>query len=269
MVGIEPDWTPVAQWLEREIGYTVTPAKHYLLASACRDLLTAARLDSPARLVELASRDHATRQALINACTINESYFLRDAGLWEALRSRVLPELAKEVDYRGVLQVLCLACATGQEPYSLAMTWAELALPRIRLAITAADIDTTALERAKAGVYSDFEIQRGLDPLRRDRWFTKQADGWRATDALRGGMAFQTINLNREFTFPSRFDLVMIRNVLIYFDVAGKKRVLERLAHVTNGYGMLALGGSESTLGITEAWVPRLIGSYGFYQRRY
>jgi chemotaxis protein methyltransferase CheR len=269
LAAMEPDWTPVAAWLEREIGYTVPPAKHYLLASACRDLLAATRLPSPARLVDIANADRATRQALINACTINESYFFRDAGLWDALRQRVLPDLAKEVGYRGVLQVLCLACATGQEPYSLAMAWAELALPGIRLAITAADVDTHALERAKAGVYSDFEIQRGLDAPRRDRWFARQGDGWRIRDELRGQVAFQTVNLATDFTFPSRFDLVMIRNVLIYFDVAAKKRVLDRLAHATNGYGLLALGGSESTLGITETWQPRLIGAYGFYQKRY
>lgn len=266
---MEPDWTPVAVWLEREIGYTVPPAKHYLLASACRDLLAATRLTSPARLAEIATADRSTRQALINACTINESYFFRDAGLWDALRGRVLPDLTKEVAYRGVLKVLCLACATGQEPYTLAMAWMELALPGVRLDITAADIDTQALERAKAGVYTDFEMQRGLDIARRDRWFVRQADGWRVRDDLRGLVAFQTVNLATDFTFPSRFDLVMIRNVLIYFDVAAKKRVLDRLAFATNGYGLLALGGSESTLGITDTWQPRLIGAYGFYQKRY
>ncbi len=266
---VEGDWSPVAGWLAREIGYSVPAAKHYLLASACRDLLATHRLATPAHLAEAADRDRGLRQVLINACTINESYFFRDAGLWDALRSRVLPELARETAYRGVVQVLCLACATGQEPYSLAMAWAELALPGTRLAITAADVDTAALERARAGIYSEFESQRGLDPARRERWFVRDPSGWRVRDELRGGIAFQSTNLAGDFAFASRFDLVLVRNVLIYFDVPARRRVLERLAHATNGYGLLALGGSESTIGITDAWRPRQIGTYGFYEKRY
>jgi chemotaxis protein methyltransferase CheR len=265
----EGDWTPVAGWLGREIGYSVPAANHYLLASACRDLLATHRFATPAHLVEAAGRDRSLRQAVINACTINESYFFRDTGLWEALRARVLPDLARETAYRGTVQVLCLACATGQEPYSLAMIWAELALPGSRLAITAADVDTAALERARAGVYSEFECQRGLDPVRRDRWFHRDPGGWRVRDELRAGIAFQPVNLAGEMAFASRFDLVMVRNVLIYFDIPDRRRVLERLAHATNGYGLLALGGSESTIGITDAWRPRQIGTYGFYEKRY
>lgn len=262
------DWSPLARWLLSEIGYAIASEKFYLLDANVGALLAGR---SPAQLVDQCTRDASTRQAVINAATINESLFFRDTSLWHMLNQRLLPELAPALSFSHELHVLCCACSRGQEVWSLAMTLAEhpLYAEKIRLRVHAVDIDTQVLAYAQEGSYSELEVSRGLEPARLARWFTRSGNRYRISDALRAGLTFSTLNLNSAFTFARRFDLVFCRNVLIYFQPSGKTSVLDRLAHYTNNHGFLILGGAETTLNLSNAWNPRAFAGYTVYEKRY
>ncbi len=262
-------WAPVAVWLEREIGFVVGPERYHLLDSHCRELVKVRHLSSPKALIDLACIDRAVRQEVINAVAINESYFFRDTALWGDLGQRILPELAAEIPRGRAIKVLMCACSHGQEIYTLAMTVQEhaAALRGLQMEITATDIDTEALAIAQAGVYSSIEIGRGLDQARRDRWFQPHGESWQVKPELKRGSSFVHLNLNTAFTFAQRFDLVLCRNVLIYFSPENRRRIVERLAEYTNGFGYLVLGGAETLLGVTDRWHPRRIGSSTLHQK--
>jgi chemotaxis protein methyltransferase CheR len=264
-------WAPVAAWFGREIGFVLTPERYYLVHANCRELLEESRLGTPQALADAANKDPRLRQRLINAGTINESFFFRDVNLWHDLGTRVLPDLAKECAFRRRIEVLICACSRGQEVYTLAMLAAERAaeLQGVSLAITAADIDTEVMGIARAGRYSDLEVGRGLSPERRERFFMRSGDGWQVRPELQAGVNFTQINLNTPFTFPVRYDLVFCRNVLIYFSTAARKTVVDRLGNYTSNWGWLVLGGAETLLGISDTWNPRRMGDSTFYQKRY
>ena len=272
MVEVEhAQWAPVAAWFGREIGFVIGPDRYYLVHANCRELLAETRLASPQALVDAASSDPRLRQRLINAGTINESFFFRDVNLWHDLGTRVLPDLAKECSFRRRIEVLICACSRGQEVYTLAMLAVERAaeLQGVSLSITATDIDTEVMGIARAGHYSDLEVGRGLSPERRERFFTRAGDGWQIRPALQAGISFSQINLNNAFTFPLRYDLVFCRNVLIYFSTPARKQVVDRLGNYTSNWGWLVLGGAETLIGISDTWNPRRMGDSTFYQKRY
>ena len=262
-------WAPVAGYLEREIGFSLPPERWYLIDAACAPLAKEFA-SSPEQLAGLAARDPRLRQRLINAATINESYFFRDTGLWKDLGERILPELAAEVKYRGRVQVLVCACSRGQEVWTIAMT-AQMQAQRIGMPveILATDIDTEVLAYARAGRYNSIEVSRGLNEALLDRFFIRDGDGWCVRDSLRVGVRFEQVNLAAPFTVATRHDLVFCRNVLIYFSLVLRKAIVERLANATAPYGYLLLGGAETLLGVSDLWQPRRLGASTVYQRGY
>lgn len=266
------DWRPVADYLLVEIGYAVPEHKFSLLDRACRPLLAEIEGRTVADLLRRIRDDRSLQQRLVNAVTINESLFFRDGKLWNDLTERVWPMLVEEVSFKRRIDVLLCACAAGQELYTLAMLREEAAasLRGLPMAITAIDVDTDALARAKAGCYSAFELSRGLDEVRRRRWFTELPNGeFQADRRLLAEVQFRQANLTQALPFVSRYDLVLCRNVLIYFDPDGKRQVFDRLARICNSYGFLVLGGTETTWGVTDAWRQRRLGSTTFYQKVY
>ncbi|ATQ70291.1 MULTISPECIES: CheR family methyltransferase [Methylosinus] len=206
------------------------------------------------------SGDEQFLQAVIDAMTTNETFFFRDRAPFEWLRRHWLPEImARRRDQRR-LRIWSAACSTGQEPYSLAMTFEEEAerLDGWRVEILASDISETALEAARRGVYSQFEVQRGLSTARLLRHFEPPPviGGWRVNARLRGRVVFRKINLCDDFREIGAFDLILCRNVLMYLDGDVKRQVLSRLAGSLESDGHLILGTSENVGPANRSFTP-------------
>ena len=191
---------------------------------------------------------------MVEAMTTNESLFFRDGRPFEKLRRVILPRLHASRPPGAVLRIWSAAAANGQEAYSIAMVCAELAaaLPGRRIEIVGTDIAREPLERARQGLYSQFEIQRGLPMQMLVRYFTKENTQWRVKQELRDAVSFRVWNLLADPKPLGRFDVVFCRNVLIYFDAATRQGVLESLANVMPQDGALFLGGAETVIGITD-----------------
>jgi chemotaxis protein methyltransferase CheR len=203
---------------------------------------------------------------VVEAMTTNESFFFRDGKPFDILRTKFLPELLERRAASKTLRIWCAASSTGQEPYSLAMLLHEEAakLQGWNCQILATDISNDALQRARSGIYTHFEVQRGLSIQRLLRFFEKQGEVWQAKPEIRAMVQYRQFNLLHDPRVLGRFDVVFCRNVLIYFDSPTKSRVLESLASVMDKDGLLFLGGAETVLGVTGAFRP-IADHFGVY----
>jgi chemotaxis protein methyltransferase CheR len=222
---------------------------------------------SPMQLISRAAQDKNLRQELLNAITINETLFFRDAGLWHDMSNIILPQMLASKQSKKEVNVLICACSRGQEVYTLGIA-AQEAEGVVPLRIIAADIDTNVLAAARQGRYSDLEVKRGLNTVRLKRHFTRKDEYWHAKQELKRNVSFVDINLASDFKFSERFDIVFCRNVLIYFTIQKRKDILDRFANFTNDDGYLILGGAETMLGVTDTWIPKRIKSSTVYQKR-
>jgi chemotaxis protein methyltransferase CheR len=250
-------------------GLVLTPDKGYLVQSR---LGPVARKENYASVAELLQalrlrRDERLAWAITDALTNNETFFFRDRAPFEQFRDVVLPVLAA-ARQGGSLRVWSAGCSTGQEPYSLAMLMAECAerYPGVSLDILATDISPRVLELAQAGIYTQFEVQRGLPIRLLVKYFSKVEDNWRLAARLRRAVEFRASNLLDESASLGRFDVIFCRNVLVYFDAATKAAVLGRLARQLAPDGALVLGKSETPEGFTEEFQP-VEGRPGLFTR--
>ena len=237
------------RFLRETSGLCLENDKLYLVEDRLRGLL---RDRGIANLDELSQRLHGSRRsdladAVAEALTINETSFFRDRGLFAAVAEKLLPWLLEARRDKRRLRIWCAGCSSGQEPYSLAMVLDDMTrqLSGWQVEIVATDLSRPVLEFARAGIYSQFEVQRGLPVTMLLRHFSRHGEGWRVNDYLRAKVAFRTQNLlaiPRDF---GPFDLVFCRNVLFYFDAATRRRVISSLADVMAPDGFLALGGGE------------------------
>ena len=249
-----------------------------LVLGADKSYLVESRLAPIARREEFPSVDallHSARMrptepllwAITDALTTNETFFFRDKTPFEQFRDDVLPALAASRG-QAPLRVWSAACSTGQEPYSLAMLMDEVGhkYPGLKLDVCASDISERVLEKAQAGLYTQFEVQRGLPITHLVRYFDKVEDNWQVKPKLRQQIRWRQFNLLDDMRPLGRFDVVFCRNVLIYFDPDTKRRVLEAIAGVMAEDGFLFLGAAETVMGITEAFTP-VAGKRGLYAR--
>jgi len=244
-----------AALLRNRSGLTIGPDKLYLLETRLTPLLRQHRI---ADLDGLATRLDQGRceklaRAVVEAMATNETYFFRDITPFAHFRDHTLPYLHAARPAGASLRLWSAAASTGQEAYSLAMIVAESRawLGARGIEIVATDIARAPLERARAGHYTQFEIQRGVPMAALVRHFQKQEAGWRVAENLRAMVRFQEWNLLADLSPLGRFDVIFCRNVLIYFDRPTKIRVLEALAEQLAPDGALYLGGAETTLGLT------------------
>jgi chemotaxis protein methyltransferase CheR len=204
---------------------------------------------------------------VVEAMTTNETFFFRDRIPFDHVRDTVLPALIAARARERRIRIWCTAASTGQEPYSLAMTLVAMAdrLAGFRVEILATDIAGEVLERAKTGVYTQFEVQRGLPIQLLLKHFSQTGEMWQISPALRAMVQFRPLNLLNDFTPLGTFDLVFCRNVLIYFDQETKTGVLNRLARQMPADGYLVLGAAETVVGLSDAFkpVPDKRGLYG------
>ena len=200
--------------------------------------------------------------AVTEALTTNESFFFRDGKPFEHLK-RVLPRIAAARGATHRLRVLSAACSTGQEAYSVAMVAESLGLLS-RLEVIGTDLSAEVVRRAREGVYSQFEVQRGLPVQMLVKHFKQEGGQWRIGQSLRGAVRFDTGNLLTDLRHLGSFDVIFCRNVLIYFDAPTKTRVLAALADRLAPDGVLYLGGAETVLGLTDRFAV-IEGERGVY----
>lgn len=255
----DADLAFVAREVKARTGLVITPDKAYLLESRLSPI---ARKEGFADLRELisaarAGRDPRLIEAVADALNTNETFFFRDNAPFDILRESVLPELSRKRGGRP-LRIWCAACSSGQEPFSVAMLLAELRAEGrpVEAEIIATDVSARVLEKARAGLYSQFEVQRGLPIKLLIKYFERSGELWRLSDRIRSMVRFQTFNLLDPMTSLGRFDIVFCRNVLIYFDPDSRRRTLERIAANLAEDGALFLGGAETVVGVTDAFTP-------------
>jgi chemotaxis protein methyltransferase CheR len=250
------DFDLLCRLLKERSGLVLTRDKAYLLESR---LLPVARKRNMKSLDELiaALRGRPEGELLrdvVEAMTTNESFFFRDIKPFDQFRQFVLPQLLKSRAAKKSIRIWSAACSSGQEPYSLAMILTEekAKLQGWTIDITATDLSTEILEKAQAGVYSQFEVQRGLPIQLLVKYFKQQGDRWQIDAAIRGMVKYRCLNLLDDFASMGGFDVIFCRNVLIYFDQPTKTAVLERMARILAPDGYLYLGGAETVIGITD-----------------
>lgn len=246
--------------LRRRSGLVLAADKRYLLESRLSPI---ARRIGATDLSELVQRLQSAQTeelivAIVEAMTTNESFFFRDKLPFEHFRDLIMPQLLSARQRKRSIRIWCAAASTGQEPYSVAMCLSEIAnkLPSWNIEILATDISTEVLERAQTGVYSHFEVQRGLPIQLLLKYFTQADDKWQIAPQIRAMVEFRPLNLLHDFSRLGMFDVVICRNVLIYFGADNKFDVLERLAARTAPDGFLMLGAAETVVGHTQRFRP-------------
>ncbi len=243
------EFAHLADLLRRRSGLLLTPDKTVLAESR---LARVARLygfkNGAALLAELDHPREELAQAVTEAMTTNETSFFRDRAVFERFRSAILPALCETRAARRRIRIWCAAAATGQEAYSLAMILdeADLAAQGWKIDLIATDLSSEAVARAKEGVYSQFEVQRGLPIQLLINHFTQQGNLWRVSARLRRMVTFRTFNLLDNFGWLGTLDVIFCRNALLYFEPHAKAQVFAKLAETLAPDGTLALGASES-----------------------
>jgi len=199
---------------------------------------------------------------VVEAMTTNETTFFRDVHPFDLLQSAILPELIERKGARRQLSIWCAGCSTGQEPYTVAMIIREHfpSLLGWDLTILGTDLSGDVLERARAGLYTQLEINRGLPASYLVKYFRKEGIRWQVADEVRLMVEYRQINLCDSWSALPPMDLVFMRNVLIYFDVDTKQAILGRIRRVLRPNGYLILGGAETTLGLDDAYERLVVG---------
>jgi chemotaxis protein methyltransferase CheR len=239
----------VAATARSRAGLMLRGERTFFIESRLATLARRENEPSPQTLVQKirAGRDEALIGAMVEALAAPETSFFRNRAPFDRLRDEILPQLAATRP-DGVVRAWCAGCSTGQEAYSLAMLVEEnrARFPKLDLRIIATDLSERALEKARAGLYTQFEVQRGLPIRFLINHFEKVDDNWRASPRLKQAVRWGKLNLVDDFSRIGRFDIVLCRNVLSYFDVAPRQRALEGLASVVADDGYLMLGEGES-----------------------
>ena len=254
------DYDYLRKLLKERSGLMLAGDKQYLVESR---LLPVARRCGAAGLAGLiqklkAPENEALIVDVVEAMATNESLFFRDKIPFDHFRDTIMPALLVARASQKRIRIWCAAASTGQEPYSLAMSLREMGsqLAGWRTEILATDFSLEVLEKAKAGVYSQFEVQRGLPIQMLVKYFTQVGELWQIAPEIRAMVQYRPFNLLHDCAQLGRFDVVFCRNVLIYFDQKTKIEVLERIARVLEPDGYLVLGAAETVVGLTSSFKP-------------
>ncbi len=259
----------LAALLKSRSGLTIGTDKLYLLETRLASIVKREKLPDLNGLADHLRRpgSDALARDVVEAMTTNESFFFRDEKPFQHFRTQALPRLVAARPPGSTLRVWSAAASSGQEAYSLAMIIAESTslLGGRKVEIIGTDIAREQLARARDGMYTQFEIQRGLPVQMLMRYFRKDDTAWRIADSIRAMVQFREYNLLTDLRALGRFDIVFCRNVLIYFDQPTKARALEAISGLMPADGLLYLGGAETVLGITTRFspMPNERGVYG------
>jgi chemotaxis protein methyltransferase CheR len=255
--------------LESRTGQQLGAARRWRIETALQPVMRERGIDGLDRLVAaiVAGREPALAEAVVEALLNNETFFYRDRPSFDLLLGPALSRLERSRAADKRLAIWCAGCSTGQEAYSIAMRFAE---QKLRWAgwtidILASDVSRGAIERANAGFYSQFEVQRGLAVVQMMRWFAERPGaGWQIAPELQAMVRFRVHSLAEPPPQPGRFDIILCRNVLLYFSPAARCQAFTRLASAAAPDAALMLGAGETVIGQTDTFVsdPTCRGLY-------
>ncbi len=263
------DFEYISQFLKKRSGLVLSQDKAYLLESRLNPVARKWNLSGFDELVQKvrASNDERILSDITEAMTTNESFFFRDQKPFDLFKDMVLPQLLEKRAGSKTIRIWSAACSSGQEPYTLAMLLKEAgpALAGWKIEIVATDLSNDILNKAKEGVYTQFEVQRGLPINLLVKYFQQAGDRWQIDSSIRNMVTFKPFNLLESPSMLGKFDVVFCRNVLIYFEQATKSTVLAKIAKQMPDDGFLYLGGAETVLGISDDFqlIPGKRGIYG------
>lgn len=257
-----------AKILYEKSGLVIKSEKSYLLESRLIPVAKTFGLESLTQLSEELSRPAANQDiitAVVEAMTTNETSFFRDQRPFERLAEYVLPRLMEKRPMKR-LRLWCAAASTGQEPYTISIVLREneAKFPGLNCEIMATDISKDVLQTAEEGIYSQFEVQRGLPIQLLIKYFEQNGEKWHLKPDIKQMVKFKYFNLLEDMKGLGNFDIIFCRNVLIYFDQETKADVLNRMYALMPNDGFLFLGGAETVLGITDKFKP-VKGERGLY----
>lgn len=252
------DYDYLSAFLLESSGLALGPSKEYLLEARLIPLAQSSGMADVSELVAnlRKKRDPKLSAAVTEAMTTNETSFFRDKTPFDDLKTNILPALIEARRTTQRLRFWCAAASTGQEPYTILMTIREHfpQLANWRIEFVATDLCRAALDRAKDGTYTQFEVQRGLPIQYLMKYFDQTANGWQVKKELRDAVNYQQLNLLEDFSRLGQFDVIFCRNVLIYFQQETKKEILDRQARMLRSDGYLLLGSAETVLGISDSF---------------
>jgi len=254
-----PDYEYLRRLLKDQSGLDLSVDKQYLIESRLLPLARKSGLSDISALVQkLKTGAPSFVTQVIEAMTTNETFFFRDKIPFDHFRESIMPELLRARAARKSIRIWCAAGSTGQEPYSIAMCLREMgaALAGWRTEIVATDLSQEVLEKSKAGIYSQFEVQRGLPIQMLVKNFKQVGELWQINADVRAMVQHRQLNLLHDFSQLGVFDVIFCRNVLIYFDQDTKTNIFGRLAKAIEPDGFLVLGAAETVVGLTDVFKP-------------
>ena len=245
----------LAGLLEARTGQQLTMSRRWRIETALSALLRERGISTLDELITILvmGKEPNLSQQVVEALLNNETYFFRDRAPFDLLSRYALPELAKRRAKTRRIRIWSAGCSTGQEVYSLAMLFAENPQDWLgwTVDILGSDVSTACVDRSRNGIYTQFEVQRGLGINQMIKWFEETGDGWRAVEALRKSVRFQVHNLLEPPPHPGGFDVVLCRNVMLYLSPDKRTSAFERLASAMAEDGWLMLGAGETVIGQT------------------
>jgi chemotaxis protein methyltransferase CheR len=254
-----PEYEYLRKVLRESSGLDLSADKQYLVESRLLPLSRKAGLSGIGELVDKVKSGSASLATqVVEAMTTNETFFFRDKIPFDHFGLSIMPEVLRARASRRSIRIWCAAASTGQEPYSLAICLKEMgaALAGWRVEIIASDLSQEVLEKSKAGIYSQFEVQRGLPVQLLVKYFKQIGELWQINADLRAMVQHRQLNLLHDFSQLGMFDVIFCRNVLIYFDQDTKIRIFKRLAKAVEPDGFVVLGAAETVVGLTDVFKP-------------
>jgi chemotaxis protein methyltransferase CheR len=246
----------LAGLLEARTGQQLTMSRRWRIETALAALLRERGIPTLDELITILvmGREPSLATQVVEALLNNETYFFRDRTPFDLLAKAALPKLAQRRHATKRLRIWSAGCSTGQESYSLAMLFAEepQRWAGWTIDILGSDVSEGAVRRARDGIYSQFEVQRGLGITQMIRWFEEYEGGWRAIEPLRRLVRFQVHNLLEPAPHPGQFDIVLCRNVLLYLNAERRTLVFDRIGGAMASDGYLMLGAGETVIGQTR-----------------
>lgn len=273
---IKPPGTAISsdsfQFLQKLIyqnsGIVIDETKNYLLESRLQPIVKEQKLPSINDLCNLlrGTASQNVRKRVIECMTTNETLFFRDPIVFQALQAEVFPEILRRNAAERSIRIWSAAASTGQEAYSLIMALLESGFEGWSIEVVGTDLAESVLDRARAGKYLQIEVNRGLPARMLVKYFTRSGMDWIISEKIRRHATFRQFDLRQSYAALGRFDLVLCRNVLIYFDMETKKTILRSIRSVMKPESLLVLGTAETTLNIDESFSRRQYGQAVFYQ---
>lgn len=264
------DFATVAAHVRERAGIVLEEGKEYLVETRLAGLCRSGNFDDIAGLVRALRRDRGGQLStdVVEALTTNETSFFRDRRVYDALQKHVLPEIIERNRGKREIKIWSAACSTGQEPYTLGIVLREL-LPDVdswRILIDATDIDNKVIERAKEARFTRLEVNRGVPAKLLVKYFQRDHREFLLSEDVKKLVTFRNLNLIEDWRSPHVYDLVMLRNVLIYFERDVKHQILDRVVRTMNATSYLILGGAETTMNVHDGFSRERVGEATVYR---